>query len=64
MQLLGASAPSADVVIEQATAAARGGAPFLLWSDGHDVFAVIGQAGDAPAEVLNWARRFVPEFAA
>lgn len=55
MQLMGASAPDADGLADVMRSAMRQGRPCMLWCDGDDVSAVVGDEADSLADVLRLA---------
>jgi len=62
---MGCSAEEVEaVVLATVVAAVRRGWPALVWADGQDVTAVIGDAGDSVGDLQEAARRFVPELCA
>lgn len=64
MQVMGASASDIEAVTDAVAAAGASHRAALLWSDGHDVVAVIADDGESADDVRQAARRFVPEVAA
>jgi len=61
MKLLGCAALSADVMLDEVRELAFAGRPFLVWSDGPDVVALLSQPGDRSRDLLAMLPRVLPE---
>jgi len=63
MRLVGAPAVCGEVVGVELEAAMYEGRPCLIWCDGHDVTAIVGEAGDTAEQLLRVAPRILGEAA-
>lgn len=59
MQLIGASGTECDPVFDALEAAAARRTPYFVWSDGADITAVVGEAGDSVDDVMAFALRVI-----
>lgn len=64
MRVLGASCVVSSALLEELAEALHHGRPALLWSDGPDVMALIGEAGDTSDDVVRLVPRCIPELRA
>lgn len=62
MRLMGAASICAEAIADEFREAAFHGRPLVVVSDGQDVTALFGEAGDTPQQVLTQARRIVAEL--
>jgi hypothetical protein len=62
MRLQGAAAICADGIVEDVRGALWTGRPFLVWSNGLDVTALVGDESDNAGDVLKQAQRLLPEL--
>lgn len=64
MRLMGASAMAAAPLVDELREAAFNGRPCLVWCDGFDVTALVGDDGDDSADLVRMVRRAMPELVA
>lgn len=64
MQLLGAAAPCARPLIDQAAEFVHQGRACLLWCDGNDVTLIAAGQAETSADLLALLPRVLPELAA